>query len=200
MKAIFIGIILILQFISSIAQNIGVTAKYCDTLKLINDMLSTSTGGIYAAGNDYAAGDHQATIIKLDKDYQIIWKKYMGGSASDRFIKIRQIGENRLLLIGVTLSSDGDLSPYGYTQPTSGNIWVLVTDTIGNKIYGNIYGYGGSTIVTDVAVSNGGNIYILGKTLANTGDFAGNAAGPFTYNAFVIRTDTVLTKKWLKNI
>lgn len=198
MKNILLSFIVMLVGSSLEAQNVGVTAKYCDTLKLINDMLSTSTGGIYAAGNDYVAGDNQATIIKLDKDYQIVWKKYMGGSASDRFLKIRQISENRLLLIGITLSSDGDLSPYGYAQPTSGNIWVLVTDTIGNKIYGNMYGYGGSTIVTDATVSKGGNIYILGKTLANTGDFAGNLAGPFTYNAFVIRTDTMLTKKWLK--
>ncbi len=183
---------------NSLAQNIGIIAKYCDTTKLINDILSTDKGSIYAAGNDYAAGDNQATIIKLDKDYNIIWKKPMGGSQSDRFIKIRQISENRLLLIGMTLSTDGDLSPYGYTQPTIGNIWVLITDTAGNKIYGNVYGYGGSTIVTDVTLSNKGNIYILGKTLANLGDFAGNAAGPFSYNAFVIRTDTMLTKKWLK--
>ena len=198
MRILFFLSILIFVYKNGAAQNIGVTARYCDTVRPIYDIISTSKGSIYAVGSEYAAGDVQACIIKFDKDYNILWQKNMGGSAADKFLKIRQISENRLLIVGNTLSSDGDLAIYGYTQSTTGNIWVLVVDTAGNKIYGSEYGYGGYTIVTDATVSQDGNVYILGNTLASLGDFAGNGASSFLYNPFVIRTDTMLNKKWVK--
>ncbi len=197
-RILFFLSILIFVYKNGASQNIGVTARYCDTVRPIYDIISTSKASIYAVGSEYAAGDGQACIIKFDKDYNILRQKNMGGSEFDKFLKIRQISENRLLIVGNTLSSDGDLAIYGYTQSTTGNIWVLVVDTLGNKIYGNEYGYGGYTIVTDATVSQQGNVYILGKTLASLGDFAGNGATGFSYNPFVIRTDTILTKKWVK--
>jgi len=194
MRILFFLSILIFVYKNGAAQNIGVTARYCDTAIMVYDVTSSITNGIYAVGGEYA----EACIIKFDKDYNILWKKNMGGSEADKFLKIRQISENRLLIVGNTLSSDGDLAIYGYTQSTTGNIWVLVVDTLGNKIYGSEYGYGGYTIVTDATVSQEGNVYILGKTLASLGDFAGNGASSFLYNPFVIRTDTMLNKKWVK--
>lgn len=197
-RILFFLSILIFVYKNGAAQNIGVTARYCDTVRPIYDIVSTSKASIYAVGSEYAAGDGQACIIKFDKDYNILWQKNMGGSEFDKFLKIRQISENRLLIVGRTLSSDGDLTSYGYTQSTTGNIWVLVVDTLGNKIYGNEYGYGSSTILTDVTVSQGGNIYILGNTVAEDGDFINNAGTGLIYNSFLIRTDTTLDKKWLK--
>ncbi|MBK9301020.1 MAG: hypothetical protein IPN14_10525 [Bacteroidetes bacterium] len=166
-------IIVILCTKNLLSQNIGVSAKYCDTAMYINDLLSSREGSIYAAcGNfNYATSQGEACILKLDNNYNIIWQKLMGGSQFDKFQKIRQISVNRLLLVGTTLSSDGDLSPYGYTQPTTGNIWVVIVDTFGNTIYGSEYGYGSTTTVTDVVVSQGGNIYIIGNTVAEYGDF-----------------------------
>jgi hypothetical protein len=201
MKRILQLILVIVSF-SCQAQknNIHPNRVYCDSDYTVSGIMQMDDGSFLAVGylsNNVVA---DGLIMKLDANYNVVWRKTYGGSGNDRFNFINKINSNRFLVAGLATSIDGDLLSYSWPFITASNIWLMIIDSNGNFIRGNTYGYGSSTSLTGIQIRNDGNIFISGYTVAESGDFIGNPGLPLTDQVFVAFTDTLLTKKWLKYI
>ncbi|MCF8399113.1 MAG: hypothetical protein K9G58_13135, partial [Bacteroidales bacterium] len=99
--------------------------------------------------------------------FDITWQNCFGGTYQDYATDIITT-EGGYLLIGVTNSTDGDVS-YNHGGD---DLWVIKTDTLGNmiweKCYGGSYGDGGQRILP----TNDDNFYILAGSSSSDGDIS----------------------------
>jgi hypothetical protein len=186
------------------AQGLTATQVYCDTADNYFDMLPNPDGSFYMVGRDSLqksaslAAESDAIISKFRADYTLEWRKVIGGSKMDAFDQIHPYKNGTLLVIGHTESNDGDIT-YGYAN-TAPCPWAVIMDSMGNVLHANVWGYGNSTDIRNVMVTESGKIFLTGNTVANQGDFSINTGGFLTYQVFVIMTDSLLNKNWIKII
>ncbi len=64
-----------------------------------------------------------AWFLCIDQNGNILWKKTYGGSQSDTFARVRQISPDKLLVMGTSGSTDGDVQ--SGNPNNSGDIWIL---------------------------------------------------------------------------
>jgi len=89
----------------------------------------------WTTSNDYdVSGNHgygDGWLIKIDINGSLLMQKCFGGSYGEEFFSVGVVGENEIILAGVSGSSNGDLTvhngPYYY-----GDFWALSVDTLGN--------------------------------------------------------------------
>jgi len=68
------------------------------------------TGSIFVTGFDTIDNANKkstALLYKYDKDFNILWQKRYGGAEYDKFNYIEYIGDNRLLVRGMSSSNIG---------------------------------------------------------------------------------------------
>jgi hypothetical protein len=83
-------------------------------------------------------GDNDYYVLKLDLDGNIQWQKSYGGSSLENISKITVINNNRVLLSGVSYSNiSGDKSQNSFG---SGDSWLIMIDSLGNRIWDKTYG------------------------------------------------------------
>ena len=195
-------IVLCLFAIQSKAQNNNIHPNrvYCDSDYSVSGIVQNSDGSFLCSGVDFKGANIDGLVMKLDANYNVLWRKTYGGSENDRLIFIQKISADRFLVAGEATSIDGDLAPYSWPFITATNIWLMIVDSNGNFIRGSTYGYGSSTYLSGIQVRNDGNIFLSGETVAEGGDFAGNPGDPLVNQTFVALTDTMLNKKWLRYI
>ena len=78
----------------------------------------TTDGGYLIGAMSFSSdgninGNHGSTdywIVKLDSASNILWQKCLGGSGFDFFYSLQQTLDNRYILAGSTLSTDGDVT------------------------------------------------------------------------------------------
>ncbi|MBL7764852.1 MAG: T9SS type A sorting domain-containing protein [Chitinophagaceae bacterium] len=177
------------------AQGINTTLVYCDTLQYFQDIMFNPDGSYYAVGND-TNNNYTALLAKFSATHSLLWVKKYGGSGVDIFRKIKRMNNGHLVMMGKTTSADGDVS-YGYPM-TVGDAWVVVTDSNGNFLRGNVWGYGDETISLDINLTSDDKIFLVGVTITHSGDFAINTGPAFEDQVFVALADSQLNKKWLK--
>ncbi len=92
----------------------------------------TTDGGYIIAGrtDSYGSGPLDVWFIKTDANGNDIWKKTFGGSGSDFAYSVQQTVDGGYILAGSTNS-------YG---AGSWDIWLIKTDTDGNKIWNKTFG------------------------------------------------------------
>ncbi len=195
MKKLIISIVIVIYSIHSQAQGISATQLFCDTTYYYTDFLSNSDGTYYMVGLTYS---NDGILAKFDINNQLLWRKTYAGSNEDNLRFIRRYGNDKLLLAGQTRSSDGDI-PYGYTA-TAPTAWLLITDTFGNVLHGNVWGYGSQTDISNIDITVDGKIFVCGNTLAKNGDFSVNTSPNLVDVPYLFITDSILSKKWVKVI
>ena len=126
------------------------------------DMIECSDGNLMIAGEvtvsgEYAKGNQDILVIKIDPDGEKLWSKTYGGEKSDRCYSIAN-GKNGYYLLGSSNSiGNGDQDAY-----------LIKIDDEGKRLWEKTYGSENFDMGHDVFKTNDGNIAIIGYTKTNS--------------------------------
>jgi hypothetical protein len=131
------------------------------------------------------------SLSSAGKSYsqQIDWLKCYGGSEQDDAFSIKNTFDNGLIVVGSTMSGDGDVSTnYGQTD-----CWIVKLDTNGEIQWEKNYGGSGTeTAYTIQPTSDNGYIF-AGATNSYDGDVAGQHG---YYDVWVVKIDSTGNIMW----
>jgi hypothetical protein len=138
----------------------------------------TPDGGYIVAGqassNDgNVSGNHGALdfwVVKLSSLGALEWQKSLGGTGDDGALSIKPTTEGGYIVVGETLSNDGDVSG------NNGNVdfWVVKLGSSGEVEWQNALGGNGLDVASDVVETNDGFV-VCGYTGShNSGDVTGH--------------------------
>lgn len=147
-----------------------------------NSVRQTSEGGYIIAGTtDTVNASLNVCLIKTDSSGSVIWEKNFGRDRVEEGQCVQQTGDGGFIISGSSDSS-GD---------NAWDVYLVKTDSDGNKIWENIFG----GIGTDI-----------GKSVQQTGDggyiVAGDASSPEAgiVDIYLIKTDASGKRLWEKKI
>lgn len=109
-------------------------------------------------------------VVKLDNNGAVLWQKCLGGTGTDRGVKIKQTADSGYIVLGTTSSTDGDVTGLHGSQ---GDIWVVKLDKNGTIEWQKCLGGTNDDQAGDIQVTGNGYI-ITGSTNSNNGDVSGN--------------------------
>ncbi len=158
-------------------------------------VIQTSDGGYFATGfldvgfvegdegNDltdnqnnrasqHSLGDYWG--IRMDADGNKIWRRYFGGSHVDQGKDVLETDDGGFLLIGISESSDFDISD----ARGANDFWIVKVNEGGDMQWEKSFGGSESDFGYSVVKSTDGNFIITGDTRSNDFDvssFKGNA-------------------------
>lgn len=92
--------------------------------------------------NTYGGSD--GWVVKTDSAFNVLWQKNYGGSKADCFYDTIEMNDSTYLFLGFTNSNDSDIVDFHYCYPFSeygGDMWVLKTNSAGNKLKSKTFGY-----------------------------------------------------------
>lgn len=131
-------------------------------------------------------------VLKLNSVGEVEWKKTFGGTSFDVPSEIQVISSNSYLLVGSTLSADGDITNNIYDGQD--DIWVIKLDGAGNIIGQKVLG--GTNIDHGIAIkaTPDGGCIVVGSTISNDGDINGyhvafTSDGYPTFDGWVVKLD-----------
>ncbi|WP_160137826.1 T9SS type A sorting domain-containing protein [Chryseobacterium sp. c4a] len=152
-------------------------------------MVKTSDGGFIVAGHAFSNdGDvtenHDGTdfwVVKINEAGNIQWQKALGGSKLDQAFSIIQSTDGGYLVVGSTISNDGQV--VGYHPPTntgpgeaplSFDYWAVKLSATGNIKWQKCLGGSDTDEASSVIQTADGGYVILGNSKSNNGDVTGN--------------------------
>jgi hypothetical protein len=116
----------------------------------------------------FTHGNGDGWVIMIDSTGNILWQRNYGGSLGDWFVKIVPTDKDEFYLIGLSGSSDYEISYDPY--PGSYDYWIVKIDLQGNIIWDRIIGGNfGETIWSGFGTSDGG-VVAYGWTDSDDGD------------------------------
>jgi len=150
------------------------------------DIIAIENGYFIAGGTGskdgditFSYGNGDGWLIKTDNNGNLIWEKTYGGSDSEGFSRIIPASDNTFYLLGLSFSSDGDISNDPY--PDSPDYWIVKIDSSGNIIWDKILGGNmGEVLFTGDATIDGG-VVAIGQTSSNDGDISVSYGGIDTW-------------------
>lgn len=165
----------------------------------IFDIEPTIDGGYITAGYTSSSngdvtinhGSNDMWIIKSDNSGNIQWQKTFGGSDIDRGTKIQQTTDGGYIVIGYTLSADGDLT----NNHGEHDLWIVKLDTSGNIQWQKTYGGSGSDEGVDIQQTNDGGYIAIGATSSIDGDITINYG---QRDMWIIKLDNSGNIQWQK--
>ncbi len=119
------------------------------------------------------------------------YQKSFGGTGIDKLTYSKLVGPNKILSVGVTNSSDGDIA----NQIGGGDAWLLYTDTFGNIIASQEIGgsLGDAAISFDTTIDSG---LIIGATSASNDLGVSGNHGMTDY--WITKLDSMGNIQWQK--
>jgi len=159
-------------------QNFEVSWQSCFGGSLLdgaNDMVTFDNGFIIAGATGSNDGDISASygngdgwVVCIDSTGNMLWEKNYGGSDSEAFDRIISTLESNYYLLGISWSSDGDISSDPY--PNSPDYWIVKIDSDGNIIWDKIIGGNSGERLWSGASTLDGGVVVIGETSSNDGD------------------------------
>ncbi|HRI19442.1 MAG TPA: T9SS type A sorting domain-containing protein [Panacibacter sp.] len=125
------------------------------------------TNGGDVTGNH---GSADGWVIKTDNWGIIQWKKCIGGSNTDVFDKVITTADNGYLLVGRSISNDGDLT----TNKGMEDGWIVKLDASGNMLWQKTYGGTQGDFIVDAVPAGDGNYIFAGVSKSGDYDLPGN--------------------------
>ncbi|MBL3547727.1 T9SS type A sorting domain-containing protein [Chryseobacterium sp. KMC2] len=162
-------------------------------------MVKTSDGGFIMAGQSFSTdgdvtGNHGGTdywIVKIDEAGNLQWQKALGGTKLDRAYSIIQSSDGGYLVVGNTISTDGQVAGYHAPinpgpgeLPPSFDYWAVKLSAIGNIQWQKCIGGSESDEASSVIQTADGGYVIAGSSKSNNGDVTGNHGD---YDAWVVK-------------
>lgn len=204
MKYLKILIILFVFQISSLygQQNITWLEIYGGTLAdAPRDILQTPDGGYiftgYTHSNDHDVsgnnGERDIWVVKLTNQKEIEWQKCIGGSDWDQGIKIISLDDNSFMILGVTKSSDGDISGNhgGYDG------LLIKLDLDGNILWQTCYGGEGHDYFSDISQTSDGGCIIVGSSRSDFIDGI-STENNGSSDCWIVKLDNLGSIEWFK--
>ncbi len=121
----------------------------------------------YAGGGfDVHGVSGDAFIAKFDKEEQLLWSTYLGGSSNDGATHVNVVTDYSIVVLGLTKSNDFPTTTNAYQQDYSANydIFIAKFTANGSVIYSSYLGAIGDETLSDFEVDSSGNLVILGTT------------------------------------
>jgi hypothetical protein len=140
----------------------------CDIIAIDNGYIIAGGTGSNDGDVSFSYGLGDGWLIKTDSAGNLIWEKTYGGSDSEGFSRIIPTSDNNFYLLGISWSSDGDISNDPY--PDSPDYWIVKIDSSGNILWNKILGGNyGENLWNGAATADGG-VVAIGETSSNDGD------------------------------
>jgi len=117
----------------------------------------TSDGGYILAGltESYGAGDGDAWLIKADSNGEKLWDKTFGGPGIDWVKPVQQTSDGGYIMAGSTFS---------YSNTDDGDVWLIKTDSNGNKQWDKTFGGTNFDFARSVQQTSDGGYILLGES------------------------------------
>jgi hypothetical protein len=160
----------------------------------------TLDGGYFLVGstsstNGDVSGNHGATdawVVRLDADGGIEWQQCLGGSAMDRGFAGRQAVDGGFVMVGMTASSDGDVTGYH----GAGDGWAVKLGPGGGVEWTQCLGGGDLEEMNAVDVLSDGYV-LTGYTHSNDGDITDHQGGS---DIWVVNLNEDGTMAWQRSL
>ena len=136
-------------------------------------------------------------VVKTDSVGNIQWQKCIGGINDEYAYDAIQITDSGFAIIGITESSDGDVT--GFHGST--DIFVVKLDKTGNIIWTKCFGNVGYESGFSIKQTNDGGFLIGCDVNSNGGDIQGNhgtGTGNITGDIWIAKLDSLGTIQWSK--
>jgi hypothetical protein len=119
-------------------------------------IIQAKDGGYVVAGftNSFGAGNNDAWLIKTDANGNKLWDKTYGGSGDDQAYSVIQVQDGGYVITGYTTSFGAG----------GKDIWLIKTDTNGNKIWDKTFGGAADDSAKSVIQTADGSYIIYGHT------------------------------------
>ncbi len=174
-------IILLFLFFSSMmlhSQEYQIIWQNCfggSSLEGAYDIVPLSNGYLIAGGTGSNDGDISISyglgdgwVVRIDSTGNMLWEKTYGGSDSEGFYRIIPTTDNNFYLLGISWSSDGDISYDPY--PGSPDYWIVKIDSSGNILWDKIVGGTHGESLSSGAATLDGGVVAIGHTYSSDGD------------------------------
>ncbi|MFX1513950.1 MAG: hypothetical protein ACFFCQ_15305, partial [Promethearchaeota archaeon] len=132
----------------------------------------------YAGGEQDMHGvSGDAFVAKFNKDWQLLWSTYLGGSSNDGATCINVVADDSIIILGQTKSFNFPTTTDAYQQDYSANYDIFITKfaSNGTLIYSSYLGTTTDDYINDCEVDPAGNLVLGGGT--------GSSAFPVTADA-----------------
>jgi hypothetical protein len=164
------------------------------------DIIVTHDGGIVVAGYTSSSegeffsknGEEDFLIAKFTDELELLWWNSFGGSRRDMAEGVAQTGDGNFILVGLTESSDGDVS----FNNGFGDYWVICVSAEGELLWERSFGGRSQDHAFDVIDTGNGNLVVGGYTRSNDGDVDNYIWGE-DYWLIEIDRDGNLRDQWL---
>jgi hypothetical protein len=142
------------------------------------DLTTTPGGGYIAVGASGSTGGDGAGarggldvwIVRFNSEGEKMWHKKYGGTLEDVAHSIIRTSSNNYLVLGSTLSNDGDVS----ASKGGRDAWLLNIDGDGNLLWEKTIGGTGEDELYNLKSSADGNYIMSGWTFSTDGDVSFN--------------------------
>lgn len=142
------------------------------------DSIETAEGDFILVGssessdNDISSpkGSYDIWVVKLTATGDFLWERSYGGSKYETANSIIQSSDNKIHILGSTLSNDKDIS----FQMGSSDFWLLTLDLDGNLLSEQTFGGSNFDKGKKIEIDNKDNIWLTGYGKSTDFDFSYN--------------------------
>ncbi|WP_069130152.1 autotransporter outer membrane beta-barrel domain-containing protein [Rhodohalobacter halophilus] len=148
----------------------------------------TVAGSFTSSDSDFSGrnpGERGGFLWKLEPNGAFSALYSYSGSGADTFSSITTTSDNGFAIAGYTTSDDNFFQGAGNGQTDA---FILKTNTFGSVEWLNIYGGSNLDELNDITESNSGNLFAVGRSGSDDGDFQGLNLG----NRDIIMASTAL--------
>jgi hypothetical protein len=140
-------------------------------------------------------GNADIWISRLDQNGVIIWSKSYGGSDMDTGDDIIQLSDQNLVVIGTTLSSDGNIS----NKKGLWDAWLLKIDLNGNLIWEKTFGGPTCSVTGKSIIETTNHDLVFACSAESFGGMVSSNNGTYTDDIWVVKTDLNGNLMWEMN-
>jgi uncharacterized repeat protein (TIGR01451 family) len=134
------------------------------------NLIATTDHGYLAVGR--SASD--ALVVKFNNNGDPEWFKTYGGTSSEDFRDVVEVGNGDFICVGTTSSQDGDVTGLHTDSTLASDLWVVRINRSGVIQWSKVFGGTAAERGRVIKRMADGNFLIAGDALSNDGDVTGN--------------------------
>jgi hypothetical protein len=167
----------------------------------VKSIQQTSDGGFIVAGKTHSndvdvSGNHgyyDAWVVKLNSSGNIEWQKCLGGTDWDEAYSIQQTSDGGLIVAGVTMSHDGDVSGFHGNH----DAWVVKLNSSGDIEWQKCLGGTGNDYAYSIQQTSDGGFILAGYKGYNDDDVSENHGNN---DSWVVKLNSLGDIEWQKRL